>query len=115
MDHSQLANCNTLRPDNATEMCAKMIGTVVDIGLGEVSKSVLGSQFLGRGCFPLGEGWIWRVEPYNETFMFGNLTVEGSIYICRNSRCNLSTINEPLMLISVTLITISIVMQLVRF
>lgn len=45
-------------------------------------------RFFGRGCFPVGEGWVHRKEPYNETFIFGDLTISGSIYICRNNRCN---------------------------
>ena len=44
--------------------------------------------YFGRTCFPIGDGWVWRREPYNETFILGDLTISASVYICRNTRCN---------------------------
>lgn len=58
--------------------------------LAPVPRWSINSTFFSRGCFPMGQGWIWRTEPYNETYVFGNVTVEGSIYMCRNTRCNLA-------------------------
>lgn len=46
----------------------------------------MNDSYFSRGCFPIGEGWVWRREPYNETFIWGDLIVSGSIYICRNTR-----------------------------
>lgn len=47
-----------------------------------------GDYYFGRTCFPIGDGWVWRREPYNETFILGDLTISASVYICRNTRCN---------------------------
>ncbi|KAI1293596.1 hypothetical protein HDE_06612 [Halotydeus destructor] len=85
LDNNKLATCNENRPDNGTELCAKIKGTVLEGTYGSFGPN---SSYFGRGCFPLGDGWVWRTEPYNETFIFGNLTIEGGIYMCRNTKCN---------------------------
>lgn len=70
--------------------------------------------FFGRSCFPVGDGWVWREEPYNETFILGDLTIQGSVYICRNTRCNgVQTLRESTMLIF-TLTVIAFIMTFVR-
>lgn len=51
----------------------------------------VGDSFFARACFPIGDGWVHRNEPYNETFIFGDFTIRGSVHVCRNTRCNSAT------------------------
>lgn len=105
LEHGRLANCTEDRADGRVELCAKIIGTVVEpkSGVMNVTSEAtasgrnfslanysyqLNDYYFGRTCFPLGDEWVWRNEPYNETFILGDLTISASVYICRNTRCN---------------------------
>lgn len=124
LDNSKLVLCDDKRPDNRTEFCAKIYGVILDHGdASDVNATSHGQllhvnythgvneTFFGRGCFPIGDGWIWRREPYNETFIFGNLTVTGSIYVCRNSRCNTGLISSsPPFTLLVILMTLTAIL-----